>query len=409
MSERKHADWLRAFIDYSSYGEAPLKTLFWTGVSTIAGALRRRVWIEQKYFQWTPNFYVILVAPPGIISKSTTANIGMNLLREIDGIKFGPDVVTWQALVESLGASTEMALNPSTGEYLPMSALTIASDEFGTFLDPNDRGMVDALVSLWDGKKGTFKKVTKSSGNDSVENPWVNIIACTTPGWIAGNFPEYMIGGGFTSRCVFVYADRKRQLVAYPAESVPKNFAQLQADLVHDLEIISTMIGEYVLSEEALAWGREWYEHHWKNRPPHLDNDRFGGYLARKQTHIHKLSIILSAAKSSNLVIQKEELVFADQMISVLEKDMPMVFSTIGQTDITRGMSELVNVVLNKGQILQSDLYRVMFRTMSFKDFSDALNSGVAAGYIRCEQQGKDVIVRALEKPRAVDSEGWGG
>ena len=400
MSNRIHSDWLKAFIEYASYGEAPLKTLFWTGVSTVAGALRRRVWIEQHYFQWTPNFYVILVAPPGIISKSTTANIGMNLLRELDGVKFGPDVVTWQALVQSLAGATELALDESTGEYLPMSAITIASDEFGTFLNPDDREMVDVLVSLWDGKKGTFNKVTKGSGSDSVENPWINIIACTTPGWIAGNFPEYMIGGGFTSRCVFVYAETKRQLVAYPAEAVPAHFAQLKNDLVHDLEIISKMIGEYKLSESALEWGRAWYTRHWENRPAHLDNDRFGGYLARKQTHIHKLSMIIAAAQSDNLVITPENLEFSDHMISVLEQDMPRVFSTIGQNDVTRGMSELVGIVQSKRRILQSDLYRVMFRTMSHKDFSEALNSAIMANFCRLEQHGNEVLVISTEPPR---------
>lgn len=398
MSERKHDDFLKSFIEYASYGEAPMKSLFWTGVSTVAGALRRRVWIEQKYFQWTPNFYVILVAPPGIIAKSTTANIGMNLLREVPGIKFGPDVVTWQALVEALGKSTELALDTSTGEYLPMSALTIASDEFGTFLDPNDRGMVDALVSLWDGKKGTFSKVTKSSGSDSVENPWVNIIACTTPGWIEGNFPEYMVGGGFTSRCVFVYTEKKRQLVAYPSESVPDNFEEMKRDLVHDLEIISTMIGEYKLTEAAKVWGRDWYAKHWETRPAHLDNDRFGGYLARKQTHIHKLSIVLSASESSHLEIRPDNLKFAEAMITSLERDMPAVFATIGQTDQTRGLSGLVKIVLMKRKISQVALYRLMFRTMGQKEFQEALSSAVLAGYLKIVNEGGTPQIYALEE-----------
>lgn len=55
MTKRKLNDWLKSFIEYASIGEAPLKFYFWTGVSTIAGALRRRVWIDQKNFQWTPN------------------------------------------------------------------------------------------------------------------------------------------------------------------------------------------------------------------------------------------------------------------------------------------------------------------------------------------------------------------
>lgn len=404
MSNRLNEDWIKSFLAYSSYGEAPLKTLFWTGVSTIAGALRRRVWIDQKYFQWTPCFYVILVAPPGVISKSTTANIGINLLREVPGIKFGPDVVTWQALIESMAGANEAAHDPVTDTYLPMSAITICSDEFGTFLDPTDRGMVDALVSLWDGKKGVFTKVTKSSGNDSVENPWINIIACTTPGWIKGNFPEYMIGGGFTSRCIFVFAERKRQLVAYPALSAPADFEEKREALIRDLEQISLMIGEYHLTSEAVQWGVQWYERHWDTRPAHLDDDRFGGYIARKQTHIHKLAMVLSASRSSELFIEQDVLAMSAEFISALELDMPRVFETIGMTDKTRGMNDLVRIVLTKREVRLTDLYRMLFSKMSAKEFDEALNSSVMAGYIRIEDGSSGRIVKALvELPQSSD------
>jgi hypothetical protein len=50
--------------------------------STLAGALRRRVWLDQAYFRWHPNFYIVLVAPPGIVSKSTTAGVGMSLAQK---------------------------------------------------------------------------------------------------------------------------------------------------------------------------------------------------------------------------------------------------------------------------------------------------------------------------------------
>jgi len=84
-------NWIQSYLEYSSLSEAPENFHFWTAVSCIAGALRRRVWIDQGYFQWTPNFYIIFTAPPGIVSKSTTASIGMRLLREVPGIQFGPD------------------------------------------------------------------------------------------------------------------------------------------------------------------------------------------------------------------------------------------------------------------------------------------------------------------------------
>lgn len=391
MAKRYHDDWLRAFVQYSSFGEAPLKMLFWAGISTMAGALRRRVWIDQKYFKWIPNFYVILVAPPGIVSKSTTANIGMNLLRQLKEIKFGPDVITWQQLVTSLAAAAQADPDPRTGDMYPMSAVTFASDELGNLLNPQDRDLVDALVSLWDGKEGTFKKETKTSGKDVIENPFVNIIGCTTPAWISGTFPEYMIGGGFTSRCVFVYADKKRQLVPYVDEVVDPKFDEMRKTLIHDLEMISMMFGEFKISEGARAWGRAWYKSHYDNPPAALTTDQFAGYLARKQTHMHKLAMVLSASQSDAVVIEEHHLKMAHEVMTAIEADMPRVFARIGQTEITRGSYEIVTQVDARPGISQSELYTHLFRTLSYKDFTDALTGAINSLQIRSVQEGNAV------------------
>lgn len=400
---RRLSNWLRGFAEYARFGEAPDNTLFWTGVCTVAGALRRKVWIDMGYFKWTPNFYVILVAKPGIISKSTTANIGMNLLRQVPGIKWGPEVVTWQSLVQNMAEAQESFVDPDTGEYVPMSAITICSDEFGNLLNPQDREMVDIFVGLWDGKEGTFEKKTKSSGNDAIVNPFINIIACTTPAWISGNFPEYMIGGGFTSRCVFVYADKKRQLVAYPKRqmSAAGDVTQLKSDLIHDLEAISLMAGEMRLTEEAYVWGEEWYEKHWTERHTHLDPDQFGGYLARKQTHIHKLAMVLSAAQDDSRVIGPELLDLAAKLTTGLETDMNKVFSSIGQNEITRLSAQLMEIIEREGQLTLQQLYTKVFRHASYDDFQDALQGCINAGHLENINLGGTPTIRRPSKPSA--------
>ena len=393
MSRRIFSDWLREFVEYASHGEAPLDMYFWVGVATVAGALRRKVWIDQKYFKWIPNFYIILVAPPGIVSKSTTASIGMNLLRKVPGIHFGPDVVTWQALAQAMANSKEM-FDLGNQNYMPMCAITIESGEFGTFLNPSDREMVDLLVSLWDGKEGTFKKLTKTSGEDVIENPFINFIACTTPAWIEGNFPEYMIGGGFTSRSVFVYADQKANYVAYPHLSVPKDFKEQTEKLIHDLEMISMLCGEYTITPEAIEWGTDWYIQHYKNKPPHLDNERFGGYIARKQTHIHKLAMVLAASRKDELTIEVEDLLLANACITKLEGDMVKVFERIGQTDDTRKAHQLVGIVRTHAGITKDELYAKLFRIMSYDDFKAALISAMEAGHVYTEPHEGKILVR---------------
>lgn len=397
MTSRHHSDWLAAFMDYAKYGEAPKHMYFWAGASAIAGALRRRVWIDQAYFRWHCNMYVILVAPPGIVSKSTTSGMAMNLLRQVPGVNFGPDVVSWQALVEAFGESTEGF--DHQGEIHAMSPLTLESSEFGNLVNPQDKDMIDLLVSLWDGKQGSFEKRTKHSGNDSVENPWINLIACTTPSWIAGNFPEYMIGGGFTSRCIFVYADKKAQFVAYPGLVTPKDLKLQEQRLVEDLTSISKLTGEFKLTPSAIAWGEAWYHAHYTTPNPHLEIDRFGGYIARKQVHIHKLAMILSASEGSSLLITPEHLATASTMITDLEPEMSMVFNQIGKSEASAYVDKLIWFVEAKGKVEYQEAYRYVHSYFpSIRDFEDLMLGAVKAGFIRVTHEGSRTYLLSAKK-----------
>ena len=107
MSRRHFTNWLKAFTEHAKLSEAPREFHFWTGVSTIASVLRRRVWIDQRHFEWVPNFYIILVGPAGVVTKSTSMKMGLKLLASIDGIHPGPDSMTWQGLAQALETATE--------------------------------------------------------------------------------------------------------------------------------------------------------------------------------------------------------------------------------------------------------------------------------------------------------------
>lgn len=375
---RKLKDWLKSYVEFSSYGEAPDRMNFWCGVSAIAGALRRHVWLDMYRFQWHPNMYIVLVAPPGIVSKSTTADAAMELLREVPGVHFGPSVVTWQALVTMFAEAAESFMAGTQNHV--MSPLTINSSEFGNLLDPSNKELVDMLVHLFDGKP--FVKATKGSGVDEVINPWLNIIACTTPDWIAGSFPEYMVGGGFTSRCLFVYAAEKAKYIAYPDEMMPSDIDVLKRDLIHDLEHIAVnLVGRYRLSHDARLWGKEWYERHYTEDIKLIDPSRFGGYMARKQTHAHKVAMVLAAATRDELVIEQSDLETAVSMLSDLEPDMVHVFEKIGMTQEAMQSDRLTQLIQKRGRMLYPEVYTWMKRYFPNKTaIEDVIAAGVSAG-----------------------------
>mgnify|MGYP006921320520 CR=1 FL=1 len=394
-------NWLTSYLDYTAGTEAPRMMHFYVGISTLAGALRKHVWVDMRRFKWVPNFYIILVAPPGIISKTTTMDYGMDLLKQVPGIKFGPDVITWQALVKKFAESMEEFKldDPATGDslYIPQSPLILASGEFGNLINPLDKDMVNLYISLWDGRAG-FEKETKMSGNDSINSPYINMIGCTTPDWIAQNFPESMIGGGFVSRCVFVYGDRKESLIAWPDEMVRTDHEELKQALIADLEYISTaLVGPMQLMPEAREWGRAWYERLWTEVAPAAATEQVQGYLARKQGHLVKLAMILSVSESDALEITARHMQLAETMLSEAEKTSAHVFAKIGRTEAANHLDKLADFIKRHGRVPYSAaLKHVIAYFPDAREFEGGLAALIRSGQVRLDLAGQTDITKAL-------------
>lgn len=378
---RRTKNWLTSYVEYASVTEAPKRMHAWAGIGAIAGALRRKVWIDMRRFMWFPSFYIIYVAPPGIVAKSTTADIAMNLLGEVPGIKFGPNSITWQALVGAFESASESFLYNDM-QY-PMSPLTLVASELGSLLNLQDRDMVNLLIELWDGKK-KYDKITKMSGNNTIDAPWINLQACTTPHWIADNMPPSTIGGGLSSRCIFIFADTKDKYIAYVDEHVTKQDDQLKADLLHDLEHIAVnLIGPYHITEDARIWGRAWYESFWKAAATRMDDQMLEGYAARKQTHLHKLAMILAASRGDSLVILREDLQLANVMLEDLELDMPKVFSRIGRSEESLQSERFIAFVTKKGKVPYMEAYKSIHAFFpDFRNFEGILQGAVSSGQL---------------------------
>lgn len=389
MPGRNFDNWLEAYLEYTKPLESPTVFHWWVGISTIAGALRRKVWFEQNYFVWSPNFYIVLVAPPGVSSKTVTAGVGAHLLNQIPGIHFGPNALTWQALVkdmEQIQEGFKMTEDDDLieAEYLPMSCMTISSGELGSLLNPHDREMVDVLTDLWDSRTKPWKKSTATQGKQEIKNPWVNIIACTTPAWLIGNIPQHMLETGFFSRIIFIHAEQKRRVVAYPGDEMAQHeMDDLEGKLVEDLQQIASMRGQFRLTTEGKKFGTEWYADHCRRvneGDPHLT--RLGTYVSRRQTHLHKIAMVLSAAKRDDLLLTDADMQDASRLLDEVEEYMHHIYSMAGNEKNIANTNAIVDLVRKHGRMQRNICFRMVCTKMGWQEFQEAVTDGVMAGRI---------------------------
>ncbi len=265
-----------------------------------------------------------------------------------------------------------------------MSAVTLVSRELGSLLDPRNQELINLFIELYDGAQ-VYEKVTKMSGNDTIEAPWINLLGATTPSWIAQNVPQSALGGGFISRCIFLYGEEKERLIPYPSELIRNQevHAQVRAALVHDLEHMATnLAGPIKLTPDAIAWGSAWYKELWTGAKSHYNDDKLMGYIARKQTHMHKLAMVLAASYKDDMTITAADLQKADKMLASVEISLDKVFAQIGKSDMANQSEKFIGLIERRGAILYAEAYRLVHSY--FPDARDF--EGVLAGAIRSGQ-----------------------
>jgi Protein of unknown function (DUF3987) len=380
---RRHDDWIADYLaTVVPKSEAPERFHFWVAASIIGGALRRRVFIDMEAFRWYPNLFVVLVGPPGTVKKSTTINIGARLLRDVPNINFGSDVTTWEGFMVEVEQSMDMFAEGAPGgklsldsDYTGTCALTLVISEWGTFLDPQNYQMINMMTELYDGKSDIpLRKNTKTQGANVITNPFINMIAGTTPDWMADNFKGKFGGWGFSSRCIFLYSDRPERLVPYPDEEWRGAFRTTMNRFLNDLIEISEMQGQFTLTEKARDYGREWYGTHMGrkvelDRHPHRD-PWLSYYLARKFDHAHKLAMVLAASRGNGLVITDDLLISACARCDEVELELAKIFGSKHQEtqdarlnqDVWRG---LANMIEKSGAIHEYNAFGFTVRYMS--------------------------------------------
>lgn len=329
-TNRQLGDWITAFMQYTENSEPPRLFRKWTAISCIASALQRKVKIDWgTALTFYPNLYVVLVGPSAT-GKGTAMNPGLNILNEVNGIRKSAQATSLQALIRCMKDTNLTDIDPETGEQHFHSSLTIFSKEFTVFLGYHNRELMAALCDWYDcDRKWIYETISRS--REEITGVWVNLIAGTTPDLIRSSLPIESIGGGLTSRIIFIFEEKAEKLVTIPTETSAER--ELFQCLVQDLEQIALLSGTFQWTSGFMELWDSWCRTASKN-PPFRD-PKFDGYNGRRRVHLMKLSMIHAVSRNyGQLTLTKDSLLEAIDTLTEAETKMELVFKGVGKSDI---------------------------------------------------------------------------
>lgn len=354
MNERKLPDWLNGFMKFTEQSEPQDSFRLWTAISVIAAALQRKVQISWGHITWFPNLYIVLVGPSAS-RKGTAMGPGLDLLSDL-GVTMAAQATTRQALIKRLKDTTYTDVQ-ADGKMEFHSSLTVFSKEFTVFLGYHNRELMSDLCDWYDCDK-RWKYETISRQTEEIIGVWVNIIGATTPDLISASLPPDAIGSGLTSRIIFICEESRGKII--PVHFLSQAEINLRQELLEDLEQINVLSGKFRFTPDFIDRWTDWYvvEGQLKNK---FNDPRFEGYTGRRATHVMKLSMIMSASRTNEMVITAGDLDRAISTLEWAEQKMSRVFTGVGKSQIAETLPQIFAFISRKGETTLEELLQTFY------------------------------------------------
>ena len=355
----REESFLDLYMEYTQNQEAPDSFHLWTALTVLASAMGRKCFLNKGYYRLYPNLFVVLVAGSAICRKSTAIRLGIispdevHLFGEIETTKIYQGSITPEQFTRELSEGKKPDLNDPTLQSCPN--VLIHSSELAVFLKKQSYAepLINILTDLFDCPSYREYK-TKNKGIDVLVNPFICILAGTTPDGIAHSIPPSALKEGFASRVTWVYEPTTNRIIALPELSERQR--ELSIRIKTMLEERSRLSGEFFLSPEAKTAYIEWYEKYIRVPAP----DKYlEGMYSRKHDQLLRLGIIIAGNYLTN-IIQPEHLDAALSMLDAVEVKASAAFTQLGGNDSTPHLIRARGYIQRFGRIQHSELLRKM-------------------------------------------------
>lgn len=315
---------------YSDGNEAPREFHDWCGLYALSAFCGPRIWFDMGPFNIQPNLYILLVGPPGI-RKTTAMNMAKDLCRKVGKVPMMGQTETRQNLLNWMAddkAGTKFKFDYQGSERRYTQACGFCSEFVNLVMSggaPTE--YISLLTDLYD-PQPAYEDKTISRGHKIIPYPYITLLGCMTPNITLGLIRENALSGGFSRRCLYIYADQNGPPIPIPVFTP----AQQQAleRLIKRGKEIQTLVGKFSLSPEGL----ELYEALYKLNHIRLTketNPALLNFLQSKTNISLKISMLLSLAEGNSFIISAEHMDLASRLVDSVEPHIETIFAYTGR------------------------------------------------------------------------------
>lgn len=308
------------YLRYCEQSETPYAYDFWTACWLLSVACGRGIVVERGNASVYLNLFIILVAESGTTRKSTGVRRASSLARNLAGSPVSQLFIDSKITPEKL----EFDLAMQTAEHGHAYA-TIAIDELVKFLGQEKyvKGMPTLLTDLYDAPEIRTGGGTLVRGRCVLRNVFVNFLSASTPTWLLRAVNPDVIEGGFTSRVIFVVAERAKSSLPFGG-SVDEALRQEIEQHLSDVHAQASGTSTIPISEGARRKFSTWY----KGRDTKRDAFR-ASFQSREDAHVLRLAALLSISDGL-WEIQAHHISIAIRVITETREDGATIFEGTG-------------------------------------------------------------------------------
>lgn len=274
----KKGSFLEAWLSHCSSGETPLLYDFFTGLWLLSLACGRNCVIDRPRAPVFLNQYLVLVAESGVTRKSTS-------VREAKGVaqaflnRTGQKWTTIETRASVPSIEEKMALE-GKAMFVVSELVTLAGKTMALELPA-------FLTDIYDCPKERRSTGTIERGEVVMSDVFPMFLSASTPTWLMQAVNPALIAGGFTSRCYFLIAEKRKRCVAWGKEggSIDK-----LVDMLEHVWGRALSYGDIALTEAAIKKFKRWYN----SRTESLDDYR-RSFESREDAHVLRFAALLAA------------------------------------------------------------------------------------------------------------------